>query len=844
MPLAPPPPPLRLASRPLVAVAAALGAGVAAAEAGWVTAPDAAAVLAAALAGSGAYAWTSRRRLVALRGLVVAVAALSAAAALGALRHATASLPPPSDVAWAVAPVAPRLPDAEPVDLPAVVVWGRVATVPSARPSGIRFALAADSVRGLGGSRPADGTVEVTLATPRAGGDRPGSRPPVFPALRLGDRAAVRGVLAAPPRPRNPGAMDYGAYLRRQGTHATLRVTDEADVAFLAPAGRAVDRAADAVQRHVRRAFARAVPDAEARAVLLGLVIAERSAIEAATLDAYRATGLLHLLAVSGMHLVIVGLSLFALLKPLLGRLGLAYRQVEATRVTLTLALLVAYAVVTGAPVSAVRAVVMTGVLLVGRALERRVDGLNALGAAAVGLLLWRPAALFDVGFQLSFGAVAALVALGPVLEGAVPATWTRTAVGRGLVRPTVATVAATLGTAPALLAHFGALPLAGLVLNLPAVPLSSGALGSGIATAATAGWAPGAADLFGALASTLTTWMTGVSVWGADALGWATLHARLGDPLAVGALVAATSALALARRPAAGRRVALAAAALGVVRLGASVPDAAPRLDAVFLDVGQGDATVLSLPGGDHVLVDAGNRTEWSDEGARTVVPYLQWAGIRRLRALVLTHADADHIGGAAAVLRAVPVGRLVVNGMADDGDLWRETLAVADSLGVPVVAVTAGDTLSLDPAVRIRVLGPSAGRRAAGDRNEASVVLAVQHGATRWLLTGDAEHAGEADLVARYGRLLAADVVKVGHHGSRTSSTPAFVAAAGRPAWAVVSVSARNRYGLPDGEPLMRWQRAGAGVVQTADAGAVWLRSDGLAVTRVDWRGDAATR
>jgi competence protein ComEC len=583
------------------------------------------------------------------------------------------------------------------------------------------------------------------------------------------------------------------------------------------------------------------VPDDASRAILLALLLADKSGIETDTMEAFRETGLMHLLAVSGLHVALVGLALFAFLKPILGRLGVSYRRAEWTRAAVTLALLVVYALVTGGSVSVVRAVVMTAVVLVGRAMERRVDTLNALAFAAIGLLVWRPEALFEVGFQLSFGAVAALVTLSPVLNTWVPEAWTRRAAGRWLVASVVASTAATLGTAPALLVHFGRLPLAGLILNAPAIPLTGAALGSALAAAVTYGVAPGVASLFGAFASAATQGLLVVSAWGADALAWSTLDGYLDNLWVVAAMVGAMGAVALARRPVASRRVALAAAALGVVGLGASVPEAAPRLDAVFLDVGQGDATLLSLPGGGHVLIDAGVASPYGDEGARTVVPHLRRYGVRRLDALVLTHADADHIGGAASVLRAVAVGRLVVNGQHGETDLWRETLRIADSLGVPVVAATAGDTLAIDPAVQIRVLGPTRSRAAGGDANEASVVLHVRYGATRWLLTGDAEHGGEADLVARYGSLLDADVVKVGHHGSRTSSTPGLVAAAGRPQWAVVSVAARNRYGLPDAEPLMRWHASGAAVVQTADAGAVWLRSDGATITRVDWRGDA---
>ena len=394
--------------------------------------------------------------------------------------------------------------------------------------------------------------------------------------------------------------------------------------------------------------------------------------------------------------------------------------------------------------------------------------------------------------------------------------------------------MAATLGTAPVLLAHFGRLPLGSLVLNLPAIPLTGMTLGSGILTVLTADL-PVVPEWFGTAASVSGQALLWTSRLGVEGFGWATLVGYVEDPFVLGALALGVLALALWRRPVVRLRLALASIALlsGSVWDSVLTGEPVPRLDAVFLDVGQGDATLLGLPRGGHVLVDAGLRSPYVDEGERTILPHLDRFGIDRLDALVLTHADADHIGGAASVLRSVEVGRLVTNGEAGETDLWAEVLAVADSLNVPVEAVAAGDTLDLDPGVRLRVLGAGG-----SSPNDASVVLLAEYGETQWLLTGDAEVAGEGALVSHYPDLLGADVVKVGHHGSRTSSTPALVEATGTPAFAVVSVARRNRYGLPNEEPLARWRATGAQTLLTSTEGAVWLRSDGETVERVAWR------
>jgi competence protein ComEC len=264
------------------------------------------------------------------------------------------------------------------------------------------------------------------------------------------------------------------------------------------------------------------------------------------------------------------------------------------------------------------------------------------------------------------------------------------------------------------------------------------------------------------------------------------------------------------------------------------------PSLDVLFFDVGQGDAALLALPNGRHVLVDAGLRNPYTDQGSRTILPHLRFAGIDRLDAVVITHPHADHLGGLPTLLREIDVAQVVHSGHNYSSELYAETRGLVEARGVRSRIVAAGDTLALDPSVHLQVLGPVAAPHPDDEANHGSVVLRVTYGDTSFLLTGDAEAAAEADLTTYYGELLASDAVKVGHHGSRTSSTPAFVerVAGEGTVYAVVSVARRNVYGLPNAEALGAWEDAGAAVLQTWAEGAVWLRSDGHVVERVLWR------
>ncbi len=244
--------------------------------------------------------------------------------------------------------------------------------------------------------------------------------------------------------------------------------------------------------------------------------------------------------------------------------------------------------------------------------------------------------------------------------------------------------------------------------------------------------------------------------------------------------------------------------------------------LEVFFVSVGQGDAALLRLPDGSAVLVDGGGAADGGpDPGARDLVPLLRDLGVQRLAAVFVSHPHPDHVLGLAAVADALPIEVAFSNGDAGEG-------AAAEVLArLRPTALAPGDGWTR-AGVRFDALG---GDRSALAGNDASLVLRVTYGRTAVLFPGDVEEAGEAAAIVRGG--LAADVVKVPHHGSRRSSTAPFVAAA-HPRHAVVSVAAANRYAFPHPEALDRWRAGGADVLRT-DEGAVRLLSDGRAIRRV---------
>jgi competence protein ComEC len=269
------------------------------------------------------------------------------------------------------------------------------------------------------------------------------------------------------------------------------------------------------------------------------------------------------------------------------------------------------------------------------------------------------------------------------------------------------------------------------------------------------------------------------------------------------------------------------------------SAPGPTGQLSVDFLDVGQGDSALVTFPNGETMLVDGGGRVNYSNDredafepdvpriGESVVSEFLWEKGYSRIDHLVVTHADADHIQGLIDVARNFEIGNVIVGAMpADDPDL-DELLTVVDRKSIPIMIVARGDRFEIGGA-DVRILHPVVGEEFAGSANDASVVMRIVYGSHEFLLTGDIERAAESDLVDSQPEALGSRVVKVPHHGSRTSSTTKFVEMV-RPGLAIISVGRRSRFGHPHPEVVERWSNAGARVMTTGEKGTISVTTTG---------------
>jgi len=704
-----------------------------------------------------------------------------------------------------------------------IAQWsGRVA---AARPAGFRL----ESVRGLtpdDGSVPLRGRVDVVSD---------GAAPPV------GAWVAVTGRLESIEGRRNPGLPDPRLLARRERVVARLRA--EGPPRALAPPdlrGRCAARLALWRSDFAAREDALYPPDVAA--YLRALFLGDRSLLDPALRWDFRDTGTAHLLALSGQHVVLIAL----LVERAIAFAGTPY----ALRVPACLVALGVYIALVGAPASVARAGVVLAAFLLARPLRRRFDAGNGLGVALLVLLALNPEDLWDAGLTLSFGATAGLVFLLPVIrERVIP----RAPRPLGfLVDPLLVTLAATWPLVPLEAALFGAVPIAGPIANILLVPATGLLLALHIGVLALAA-IPWGALLLPSPAPDVAAATALLSRVTLDAVR---LAARaLPPPFVVPAawapfaLLYAIATFLLLRPPRSLRGAAAIFLPIAALVL-AGIPSR-PPLRVTLYDVGQGDA-ILVEAGASRVLVDAGPRWSGWDAGERVVAPALRAAGIRRLDALVLSHGDADHCGGAAAVLDAIPA-RVLYEPDAAAAPRTRThagARAAAERRNAARLALADGDLLRFAgggrhrsarwreerggrPSVTAKVLHPprSAGpppRDAHG--NARSIVLDLSLGHVHVLLTGDLPAEEEARLAAAGGVPRGA-LLKVAHHGSRGSTAEAFLDAV-RPPAALVSAGLRNRYGHPHPEALARLDAVEARVFRTDRDGALTLEADGARV------------
>jgi competence protein ComEC len=623
-----------------------------------------------------------------------------------------------------------------------------------------------------------------------------------------GQRVRLRAMRAPSEGPTNPGQFDFPAYLRSQNLRGTLKAES---IAILQGPG-LWDRLVIAARHAMLRGLDRAVP-AEQAPLLRAALVGDTDGLDPGLVDDFKASGMLHILAISGQHvgiIVLICLQIGALL-------GLPRKAAFVA----TAALLALYVPICGGQVSVLRAALMFACGLPGVLWERPGSALNNLGWSAAFTLIFMPWDILSLGFQLSYAATFLLILYARPLAQLMTRWRVRRSFTIYLFSTPLLSLALFLGAYPLLAAASHLCAPSSLFGNLATIGLSSAMLVCAC-LALLAAPATAVAACFGACAGGLGA-LLGASVHALARLpGSAVAVAGMSLPWGL-VLIFAVLVWPYALRARRGRVVALACAALFAGRwVYAEFRATNSRGQVAFLDVGQGDGAVLRLPGA-VILIDAGP----APAGRDVVLPYLRSQGIDRIDLAVVTHPDIDHYGGLAYVAGHMPIGRFLYPGVDADTHAWIALKRELTARHVPIDTARRGQILYTGAGDTLRVLSPE---RAAQykDRNDNSVTALLRLGDRTALFTGDLGPEAEERLLELEPRRLAGAILKVPHHGSDLSNAVPFLQAVRAPQ-AVISSGRINRFGHPGPATVAALRSLGSALYCTARDGALALSADG---------------
>lgn len=622
--------------------------------------------------------------------------------------------------------------------------------------------------------QPRPGRFDATALALLEGGKARGERIVLhIPSRVHWPRAPTGAVMSVAGRLASLGPHDD--YQRRRGAHARFAVS----LARWSGSRRGgAIGSIDSIRTRAEAALERGLPPPQA-ALARGMVLGQDERLTESTRQDFRTSGLSHVLAASGQNVVLLA----ALAVPLLGFLGLGLRG----RLVALLALIGLYVPLAGAGPPIQRAGIMGAAGVAAALAGRPASRWYAVGLAAAGTLVVNPRATGDAGWQLSFAAVVAIVLLSPRVREALE----RRRMAPALAEATSLTVAATVGTAPLIALHFGQVSLVSLPANVLAAPVVAPIMWLGMLSGALGQVALAPA----ALVNAVNAYPLAALAWLAHAsagLPHASIPLTLSGPLALLGVYAALASAIVVRRARAPLGVLAIVLVVGWIAWPRAQPVPPGGVTVSFLDVGQGDATLVQ-DGAHAVLVDTGPPTG-------PILARLAHAGVEKLDALVVTHAQADHEGGAAAVLRRYPVGVLLDGGRGAVSPEHATLLAEGRRRHVQEVAPDAGQELHAGP-LELDVLWPRSepdADHAGADPNQRAIVAEVRAPGLRLLLTADAE----SDVTAPLD-LPAVDVLKVAHHGSADPGLGDLLRRLS-PKVAVIEVGRHNSYGHPSPQAL----------------------------------------
>ncbi len=641
----------------------------------------------------------------------------------------------------------------------------------------------------------------------------------------VGSILSLSGTIYPIEEPTNPGQFNSRLYYAGKGISYTLYADQ---VSHMGGTVHPVKEQLLRLQKRIGQIYETVLEKPE-DGILKAMVLGDKTELDSEVQKLYQQNGISHVLAISGLHISLIGMGFYKILKRITG-----YRLISAIP---TIALLMAYGWMTGGSLSSVRAVGMCAIAILADLVGRTYDMLTAMGVMLLVIASTNPLAVKQSAFLLSFGAVLGIAWFSPL--------WTlaeKKKKKRKWREGLQTSLSVLLMTFPVLLQFFSEYALYSTLLNLLVIPLMSVLMAAGILCGAVGLLNLQAARLPGLVCHGILSvyqWMGNLCL----RLPGSVVTIGIPDPWKV-LVYYLTLALALfllykekqrkkywrKQEPfRISRRILCWCQGSIFFILLLLCVHYQSGMEICMLDVGQGDCLFWELPDGTTFLSDGGS-TSVSDVGNYRIVPFLKARGVHKIDYLLISHMDQDHINGIKEVLEdgSIQVGQALLPGLQRKDDAYLEMEVLLENANVEKLCLNSGD-LAAQGDYSMRCLWPPVEGQT-DDRNKMSLVMEVEYGEFRMLLTGDIDEQAERQLAAT-GQLETVDILKVAHHGSRYSSSPEFLAQV-TPAVSLISCSATNRYGHPGQETLERLQTEKSAVRITKNCGAICLWTDGSVI------------
>jgi competence protein ComEC len=679
---------------------------------------------------------------------------------------------------------------------------------------------------------------------------------------RRGDLASITGELTLPPSARNFGQFDYQQYLYHQRIHRMLLVKGLESTVITANHGwsRALMMSwVDRIRDNMAMTISKLYPDDQS-GFMSSMLIGLKEGMDEHTFSLFSRLGLTHIIAISGLHVAIVVGGWMGLLRFM--------RVTRETNIASAMVLIPVYVILSGGSPSVARAGIMAFIALYAARRRWLKDGLNIVSVTAMLMTIWNPYYIYDVSFQLSFAVTAGLIVGTPVVV-----RWVN--LGPSWLNGTIAvTLVAQAVSFPLTIYYFNQFSLLSGLANLLLVPVFSLiVLPLGYISLIVHYVLPPVAFWVASIASwfnwgsfwfmdQLDTLPVAPLIWASPPLTWIAVY--IGVLLSIfwcAGVMKEVDVILFPRLARLAKRLFLASSVIGFIWLvlGYGFLSREGISTVSFLDVGQGDSSLIRTPSNQVILVDGGGTLnfmkvgeEWRirqdpyEVGEDLLVPLLKKRGISHIDYLIITHSDMDHIGGLQALLEEIPVKRILFNGTFRANTYTEKLFATAVEREVPLYPVWEGRELVVDEHTRLNFLHPSIVEGESGtiplieDQNRYSVVFSMTMYNSTFLFTGDMDAAAEQEVLAklvemRGGDQAAAgdeeeeiesiDVLKIAHHGSKSSTTESWLGL-WQPKTAVISVGERNMYRHPSPVVIDRLVRHGVWILRTDIHGEVQMK------------------